>query len=88
MPVTVYCNQQEPEEEGTEMFDFNDAIKTAIKGQQISDAIDAIDNKTIKDMAIEIIASKANKVCRRGELKVAQCRNIVFQAAMFGDYQL
>lgn len=84
MPYTVYCNQREPKEKGTEMFDLNDVIKS----QQISDAIDAIDNKTIKDMAIEILSNKFDRAFRRGELKVAQCRNVVFQAAMFDGYQL
>ena len=67
---------------------YEERIATAIKAAEVSDAIDEIDAKTIKDMAIEIMEKKFNRVFRRSELKVKQCRNIVFQAVTLDGYQL
>lgn len=67
---------------------YEQSIEDVIRGCHVSDEIDAIDAKTVKDMAIEIMEKKFKRTFRRSELKVKQCRNIVFQAVMLDGYQL
>lgn len=67
---------------------YENRIEMLIKAEQISNKIDALDNKTVKDMALEIMSNRyPDKEWKRSSLKMADCRCIVYQEALFHGYQ-
>lgn len=57
--------------------------------REVSDKIDSIDNKTLKTMAVDHMNSLGyDKVFRRSDLTMKDCRCIIYQAVLFQGYQL
>ena len=67
------------------MFD----MELHLRSIEVSKKIDSIDNKTLKTMAVDYMNSLGyDKVFRRSDLTMKDCRCIIYQAVLFQGYKL
>lgn len=67
------------------MFD----MEMHLRSIEVQEHIGRIDNRTLKTMAVDYMNGLGlGRVFRRSDLTMADCRGLIFEAAMFHGYQL
>lgn len=67
---------------------YKQRIETALKGIEVSKKIDALGNKVVKTMALDIMGRKfPDRAWKRSDLTMKDARNVVYQACLIDGYE-